>query len=224
MVSATNLYFLSKKITKDCIRNVHWIIWTSQEYAKTINLINQSWRVDRSEYSSNKFTINEDDQFDILKVERLGAEDKIDENKRFHDLLKPNECFKNVSSKDLKNAQERLQKRREIIRAKLKFLGACSGIVDLFSFGFYEYKTVDDDKYPSKPRSLAIKILYRAGIQALHSTRTARFESVRYFWFSLVGGLNNVPGSGYWPLCMDPWWRIASWIWATHDLSVWGSP
>ena len=113
--------------------------------------------MDRNKYSSNKFTINEDDQFDILKVERLGAEDKIDENKRFHDLLTPNECFKNVSSKDLKNAQERLQKRREIIQAKLKVLEACSGIVDLFFFGFYEYKTLDGDKYPSKPRSLAIK-------------------------------------------------------------------
>ena len=34
---------------------------------------------------------------------------------------------------------------------------ACSGTVDLFFFGFYEYRTVDDDKCTSKPRSLAIK-------------------------------------------------------------------
>ena len=122
----------------------------------------------------NKFIINENDQFDILKIERLRSLLKIAKTK-FHDLLDSNECFKTQTNEknfdscfqSFKDAQITLEERREKIGAQLEIPTACSGIVDLLFFGYFEYKTVDDPKYSTRQKSLAIKNLLQNIIKNL---------------------------------------------------------
>ena len=122
----------------------------------------------------NKFIINENDQFDILKIERLTSTLKIAKTK-FDDLLDSNECFKiqpnenNCDScfQSIKDARIALEKRRKQIDAQLEIPKDYSGIVDLLFFGYFEYKTVDDPKYSTKQKSLAIKNLVQNIIKNL---------------------------------------------------------
>ena len=130
----------------------------------------------------NKFTINEDDQFDILKVVRLdnrlgvGAGQQCGGNSKLTDLLDQNECFKDISDRNesVKEVQNKLRQRRKVIKYKLKSLRACSGIVDIFFFGFFEYKKGmtrrykrADGRYPL----LAIKNIIQKSVDNLKKSQ-----------------------------------------------------
>ena len=119
-----------------------------------------------------KFTINEDDQFDIFQIRWLCYKlDAKKHNSRIHDLLEPNESLKP------KAGNKKIRLRREEIRAQLDVLRGCSGIVDIFFFGFFEYKRVEDQKYTIKPRSLAIKYIIKKSIENL-STSQFKFSRI----------------------------------------------
>lgn len=113
-----------------------------------------------------------------MKIERL--EETLDlrrGNTKFYDLLEPDESFKNIPDEKeiLKIGQDRLLYRRKEIQEKVDILRTCSGIVDIFYFGFFEYKTVDvaqnSRKYSRKQKSLAIKNILQNSIENLKKSQ-----------------------------------------------------
>ena len=122
---------------------------------------------------------------DVVRWEALQFGGVDIEHKHYHDLLKPDESFKYIPNSRQKgqpsNHRRKLQIRRYKMNEKIQVLQAAVGIVDIFFFGFYEYKRMESyiTKFPYTKnvplripnRHIAIKHIIQSTIQHLNQSQ-----------------------------------------------------